>query len=51
MYPRVIFLQSSLWYELDTSTQNDITTPILRKVISDIWNMFDNKLPISIPRR
>jgi hypothetical protein len=45
------FLQSPLWYELDTSTQNAITTPILRKVISDIWNMFDNKLPISIPRR
>jgi hypothetical protein len=45
------FLQSPLWYELDIENRISITTPIILKVISDIWNMFDNKLPIVIPRR
>jgi hypothetical protein len=52
LYTMAAFLlQLPIWYELDVESQQAVANPMVRKAISDVWNMFSNKLPIQITRR
>lgn len=52
LYTMAAFLlQLPIWYELDVESQQAVANPMVRKAISDVWNIFSNKLPIQITRR